>query len=311
MRAVFLDRSTIDSSIDFSSLENAVDELLCYPNTYSNQVVERSKDFDIVITNKVHLGQDILAKLPQLKLICVTATGTNNIDLIAAEELNVQVKNVAEYSTRSVSQHVFAYLLNYSNQVNSYLQLNQAKPWHKSEIFCQFDKPINELAGLKVGIVGYGALGKSVAKIAESFDMTVLISERAGANKLRPGRVSFEQVLSESDVISLHCPLTEATENLVNKTAFNKMKKGCVLINTARGPIVNSIDLAEALNSGKLSHAIIDVLETEPPEANHPLLKNDIANLTLTHHIAWGSLQAQQRLMDCVAENICKHMKLG
>jgi len=308
VRAVFLDCSTIDSSICFSALEDIVDELVCYPITSEQQVIERSIDFEIIITNKVQLSSEVLNQLPKLKLICITATGTNNIDLEAAEQLNIQVKNVAGYSTASVSQHVFAYLLNHTNQVNSHLQLNQTNPWDKSETFCQFNKPVNELAGLKIGIVGYGTLGNSVARIAKSFGMTVLISEREGRTATRQGRVSFEQMLAESDIISLHCPLSKDTCNLFNATAFSKMKKGSVLINTARGPIVCSKDLAEALKSGQLSHAIIDVLEIEPPESNHPFLKSNVPNLTLTHHIAWGSLQAQQRLMDCVADNIKLHL---
>jgi glycerate dehydrogenase len=304
MRAVFLDRSTIDLDIELSSIFNLVDDFVCYPSTFENQVVERANDFDIVITNKVQLSREILTQLPQLKLVCITATGTNNIDLVAADELNIQVKNVAGYSTASVSQHVFAYLLNYINQVNSYLRLNQSNPWDQSKLFCQFGKPINELSGLKIGIVGYGTLGKSVANIAKSFGMTVLISERKGAKSIRQNRISFEQLLSDADVVSLHCPLTQETKNLFDKVAFDKMKTSSVLINTARGPVVNSRDLAIALRSGKIAHAIIDVLEVEPPELNHPLLDKNLSNISLTHHIAWGSLQAQQRLMDSVADNI-------
>ena len=304
MKAVFLDYATIDKNIDLSKILNQVEALKTYPSTSQELVLERAKDFEIIITNKVELTEKLLVQLPNLKLICITATGTNNVDLIAAEKRNVKVKNVASYSTSSVAQHVFAYLLNLTNQVSDYQHLNQTSPWNKSELFCQFDKPINELSGLYFGIVGFGELGRAVARIAESFGMIVLVSEREGADVIRAGRVSFEQMLTESDVISLHCPLTEYTNNLFNRNVFNKMKQGSVLINTARGPIVNSEALANALKNAKLSHAIIDVLEAEPPSASHPLQGKDIPNLTLTHHIAWGSLQSQQRLMGCVADNI-------
>ena len=185
-----------------------------------------------------------------------------------------------------------------------YLKNNSQNPWHQSHQFCQIDRPINELAGKKIGILGYGNLGQSVAKIAVAMGMQVLISERPNVTKLRDGRVSFEVMLASADVVSLHCPLNDETNNLFDAALFAKMKNNCIFINTSRGPVVNSLALAEALRSHQIGHAIIDVLETEPPAEDHPLLQFDVPNLTLTHHIAWGSMQAQQKLIDGVAGNI-------
>ncbi len=303
MKAVFLDRATVDNSLDFSMLESLVD-LTCFPTSRSSQVVERMQSSEIAITNKVIFDADIITQLPELKLICITATGTNNVDLNAARQAGVAVTNVTGYSTMSVAQHVFAYLLNVTNGVTSYLSNNQIKPWNESATFCQFDAPINELDSKTLGIFGYGNLGKAVANIGRVFGMRVLVSERPNVSKLRNNRVTFETMLTESDVISVHCPLNEETENLFNIECFNRMKKGCIFINTARGPVVNSQDLAHALKIGHIGHAIVDVLEQEPPQASHTLLQADIPNLSLSPHIAWGSLQAQERLFAGVTQNI-------
>lgn len=303
MQGVFLDRATIDSSIDLTTLENCFSQFRYYETTSPQDLVSRAVDCEVIITNKVVLNQAVIEQLPNLKLICVTATGTNNIDLVAAENRNIKVANVAGYSTHSVAQHVFAYLLNFSNQVDAYQRLNQTHPWHRSETFCQIPTPIHQLSGLRLGIIGFGNIGQTVAKIGESFGMKVIVAERPGRNHIRDGRVSFDTMVAKADVISIHCPLTEETQHLFEQTTFSNMKSGAVLINTARGPIVDSEALAQALKSGQLAHAIIDVLEQEPPESSHPLMQ-DVPNLTLTHHIAWGSIEAQQVLMDSVVKNI-------
>ncbi|MGX5174988.1 D-2-hydroxyacid dehydrogenase [Aliikangiella sp. IMCC44653] len=307
MRAVFLDRATIDSSISLQSLADEVRELTCYPTTAPADVVERALDAEIIITNKVQLNQATLAALPKLKLICITATGTNNVDLDSAKRLGIRVMNVVGYSTASVAQYIFAFLLNHLHRVDSYLENAQQKPWEQSSTFCQIDFPIHELAGKTLGIYGYGTLGKAVAKIGLAFGMTVIVAERANCLTLRCGRVSLDDCLAQSDIFTIHCPLTEETNNLFDRDRLLSLPKGAILINTARGPIVNSSDLAEVLKSGHLQHAIVDVLEQEPPEKSHPLLQ-PLENLTLTHHIAWGSIQAQQRLIQAVAENI-QHLK--
>ncbi|TQV87817.1 D-2-hydroxyacid dehydrogenase [Aliikangiella coralliicola] len=304
MKAVFLDYATIDKSIDFSCVHNAVDELVFFSHTTNSEIVDKAKSADIVLTNKVELDAACLAQLPNLKLICVTATGTNNVDLIAAKKHNIAVTNVSGYSTQSVAQHIFAYLLNVVNNVEFYLGNNRRRPWHQSQTFCQIDAPINELSGKTLGILGFGNLGAAVAKLAEAFAMKIVISERPGATNVRAGRIAFEEMLATADVVSVHCPLTEDTKSLFNQKTFDQMKRGSIFINTARGPIVDSDALVSSLKSKHIAHAIIDVLDNEPPEIDHPLLKNDIPNLTLTHHIAWGSMQAQQRLIDGVADNI-------
>ena len=304
MKAVFLDHATIDSGIALSMLQAAVDELQVFDFTKQQDILHRAFNAEIIITNKVELDESCLRKLTNLKLVCVTATGTNNIDLQAAQELSIAVTNVANYSTTSVAQHVFSFLLSITNSTAFYQQLNQTHPWYKSKTFCQISSPIDELAGKKIGIFVYGDIGKAVANIATAFGMEIIVSERPDAESTRQGRVPFQQMLATCDVISLHCPLTDDTNNLFDKVVFEQVKAGCILINTARGAIVNSEDLASALCNGHLGYAIIDVLETEPPAKTHPLVNNSIPNLILTHHIAWGSLQAQQRLIDGVVENI-------
>ncbi|WP_196139494.1 D-2-hydroxyacid dehydrogenase [Aliikangiella sp. G2MR2-5] len=304
MKAVFLDRSTIDPSIDLSPIKLAAGELVEFSLTSTEQILDRAQGAEIIVTNKVILGENELAKLPKLKLICVAATGMNNIDLKAAEKHNVCVKNVEGYSNHSVTQHVFSYLLSVVSNVPAYLKNDKQNPWSQSSKFCQIDFPVNELFGMKLGILGFGNLGQSIAKVAEAFGMQLLIAERADSEVVRPGRVSFETMLAESDVISLHCPLTDSTLRLFDSDVFAQMKTGAIFINTARGPIVDSLALVEALKSGKVSHAIVDVLEQEPPSSDHPLIQVDVPNLTLTHHIAWGSLQAQRTLIAGIAENI-------
>ena len=304
MKGVFLDRATIDESIDVKALESCLSKLDYFATTSDSEKISRADKCEVLITNKVIIDRETIESLPYLKLICVTATGTNNVDLQAARDQSIAVTNVAGYSTFSVAQHVFAYLLNYNSQVVDYLHLNQSSPWNLSKTFCQIPTPIHQLSAQVLGVVGFGNIGKTVARIGESFGMEVVVAERPGVKEIREGRVSFENMLKCSDVISLHCPLTEQTQNLFDDKVLRQMKPGAVLVNTSRGPIVDSKALAEALKSGRLGHAIIDVLEEEPPSASHPLQTAVIPNLTLTHHIAWGSIEAQQTLMDGVAKNI-------
>lgn len=308
MKTVFLDRSTIDPSISLETIKSQVSELIEYDLTSPQEVFERVQDAEIIITNKVVIDSSIMEKLSNLRLICITATGMNNVDLVAAKAHNIVVKNVSGYSTHSVTQHVFTYLLNAVSNVPSYLKNNTDKPWQQSPKFCQIDFPISELNGKKLGILGYGNLGQSVAKVASAFGMEILISERPGEKHMRKGRIDFEEMLRQSDVISLHCPLTQENVGLFDKHVFTQMKQGVIFINTARGPIVNSMALGESLKSGQVAHAIVDVLEQEPPSKDHPLVQTDVPNLSLTHHIAWGSLQAQAVLIDGVASNI-RHYK--
>lgn len=313
MQAIFLDQQTFSTKISLDNIESEVSNLICYATTTQDQVIERCIDADIIITNKVMLSKKTLEKLPQLKLVCIAATGMNNIDLPAAEALGVSVNNVSGYSQASVSQYVFAQMLEYFSNTAHHNDNTQQGHWQNSPTFCFHGKGSQELAGKKIGVIGYGNLGKSVASIAKAFGMEVLISERPNATKIRENRHSFIHVLQQADVISLHCPQTPETENLLNSKTLALMKTSALLINTARGGIVNSQDLLHALKSNIISHAILDVLEQEPPSANHPLISaltnNEIDNLSLTAHIAWASIESQQRLIDLVASNIQNFMK--
>jgi len=313
MQVVFLDQQTFSPKISLDNIESEVSNLICYATTTQDQVIERCMSADIIITNKVILSKEILKQLPQLKLICIAATGMNNVDLPAAEALGVSVNNVSGYSQNSVCQYVFAQMLEYFSNTSHHNNNTQQGHWQNSPTFCFHGEGSQELAGKKIGIIGYGNLGKSVASIAQAFGMEVLIAERPYATKIRENRHSFIHVLQQADVISLHCPQTPETENLLNSKTLALMKTSALLINTARGGIVNSHDLLHALKNNIISHAILDVLEQEPPSANHPLISaltnNEINNLSLTAHIAWASIESQQRLIDLVASNIQNFMK--
>lgn len=308
MHAVFLDQQTFSTSISLASISAQVSQLTCYATTSNEQVISRCKSADIIITNKVVLSKKILEQLPQLKLVCIAATGMNNVDLIAAKELGILVKNVSGYSQASVSQYVFAQMLEYFNNTSDHNSNSQQGLWQKSTTFCLHGKGSQELAGKTLGIIGNGSLGKAVANIAQAFGMHVLLAERSEAATIRENRHSFTDVLRQADVISLHCPQTPETINLINQESLALMKNSALLINTARGALVDSNDLLDALKNNEIAHAILDVLEQEPPQADHPLINaltnNDIDNLTITAHIAWASIESQQRLIDLLAINI-------
>ena len=310
MRGVFLDLKTFREQVCLEKIEQQLDELTCFDITKAEQVVERCQNMEVIITNKVVITADIMRQLPKLKLICIAATGTNNVDLSAAKTLKIGVCNVSGYSTPSVSQYVFAQLLEYFNRT-SHHNSNTAKGiWQQSPVFCHLGQGFSELNGKTLGIVGYGNLGKAVAKIANAFGMQVLIAERPNASQIRAGREAFETVLQRADIVTLHCPQTPETENLINQTSLSLMKPNSVLINTSRGPVVNSKDLHYALVHRVIGYAILDVLEQEPPPKDHILLTGTLgdgeplSNLKLTAHIAWASDQAQDRLISLIGENI-------
>lgn len=304
MKAVFLDCQTFSSTIDFTAIEQQVSEVLYYGNTSAEQVLERCKNMEVLITNKVVLTAELLAQLPTLKLICIAATGYNNIDIKAAKALGIAVTNVSGYAGQSVAQYVLAQILEYYQQTCHHNANTEQGHWQKSESFCYHGNAITELSGKTLGIVGYGNLAQAVIKLADAFNMNVLISERVNNPEIRKGRVSFDQVISQADILSLHCPQTTDTENLINADVLNKMKPTAMLINTARGALVNSADLLSALTSKQIAYAVLDVLEQEPPPADHPLLNAKLANLKITAHIAWASNEAQQRLVDLLSKNI-------
>ncbi|SES66926.1 D-2-hydroxyacid dehydrogenase [Thalassotalea agarivorans] len=302
MNIVFLDKKTFSNSIDLNALETE-HSLTSYETTTPEQVVSRCIHADVVITNKVVIDSDTLSLLPDLKLICIAATGTNNVDLEAAKALNVRVCNVSGYSTPSVAQYVFSQLLAHFQQIVDHNANTQAGNWSKSETFCILGQPIDELKDKTIAIVGYGTLGRKVADIATAFDMQVIIAERPGETP-REGRVVFEEAMSQADIVTLHCPLTPQTQDLINQDTLALMKPNAILVNTARGAVVNSQALYTALKQKQIALAIVDVLEQEPPPHDHILLQGDLTNLVVTAHIAWASQQAQQRLINLIARNI-------
>jgi glycerate dehydrogenase len=304
MKAAFLDQKTFSDTIDFSDITKHVDLLSTYQLTSPEQVIQRCQGHEIVITNKVELDEAVLTALPELKLICVAATGTNNIDLSAAKRLGITVANAAGYAGVSVAQYIFSQLLHCVQHIEVHNKNTERGLWQASDTFCVFGNPINELAGKTLGIVGYGHIAKKVAKIAEAFDMNILISEHEGAGAIRLGRTNFHDVLRQSDVVSLHCPLTDTTKHLINEETLSLMKSDAILINTARGSIIDSYALKNALLKGAIGYAILDVLDQEPPSPDHPLLSSLLPNLKVTAHIAWASQQAQQRLIRIIGDNI-------
>lgn len=302
-KAVFLDAATLDrGDIDWSPLE-AVADCRLHRNTAAHEVAERIAGAQVVISNKVVLDAAVLSGAPGLKLVCVAATGTNNVDLQAAREAGIPVCNVRDYGTPSVAQHVFALILALTTRLLDYDKAVRNGAWRRAENFCLLDFPIAELAGKRLGIVGYGVLGGAVARLGEAFGMEVLIAQRPGGEP-RPGRLPLQALLPEVDVLSLHCPLTEQTRGLIGARELASMKPSALLINTARGGLVDEQALAEALRRGVIAGAGFDVLSTEPPREGNPLLAPDIPNLIVTPHIAWASRESRQRLLAQVAENI-------
>ena len=305
MLGVFLDKDSVDlGDIDCSALDNSLPEFRYYPATLPEQVVERIVDANVVISNKVVLTVEALEQAPQLKLICVAATGTNNVDLKAAANLGITVCNCQRYGTPSVVQHVFALLLALFTRLPDYRQAVQEGRWQTASQFCLLDFPIRELAGKTLSIVGYGELGKTVARVAEAFEMQVLIAQRLGMVEPQEGRIPLHTLLPQVDVLTLHCPLTPETQGLIGEWELALMRRDAVLINTARGGIVDETALAKALRRGALGGAGVDVLTEEPPVHGNPLLEPDIPNLIVTPHNAWGSREARQRLVQQLAENI-------
>ena len=308
MRGVFLDAGSLTKSdIDMSPLGRESIHWAYYDFTPSSAVTERIAEAEIVITNKVILNDAALACAKRLKLICVAATGTNNVDLDAARHRGITVCNVRGYATPSVVEHVFALLLSLVRRLPDYQQAVHGGRWQQSVHFSLLDFSIHELSGKTLGIVGYGELGRAVAKVAEAFAMEVMIAERSGVAP-RVGRVAIAELLPQVDVLSLHVPLTPETHGMIGAGELQAMKRGAVLINTARGGIVDEAALAEALRSGHLGGAGVDVLTREPPDDN-PLLAADIPNLMVTPHIAWASRESRQRLLNELAANIGAFLK--
>ncbi|MEH6648411.1 MAG: 2-hydroxyacid dehydrogenase [Motiliproteus sp.] len=304
MKTVFVDLGSLDrNDLDMSPIENQSSQLTCHQATSAAQLAARLGDADVVITNKVGLNAELLSQLPQLKLVCIAATGTNNVDLLAAKRLGIHVSNCQGYGTGSVVQHAFALMLALTTRLNDYHAAVQRGDWSRSDQFCLLDYPVMELQGKTLGIIGYGELGRKMASIAEAFGMKVLVAARPGTEP-KAGRLALEQLLPQVDILTLHCPLTEQTKNLIDAEALALMKPSALLINAARGGIVDEVALASALRSCQLAGAGVDVLSTEPPVNGNPLLAADIPNMIVTPHSAWGSVEARQRIVGQIAENI-------
>ncbi len=303
-KAVFLDLATVHcGDVELSSLESAFPVWRYHEATSSEETWERLQGAELVVSNKVILDRAILEQAPKLKLICIAATGTNNVDLEAARELGIAVTNVAGYSTPSVVQQTFGLILGLSNRLSEYQALVAEGAWPRSEMFCLLNYPFRELNGKVLGIMGYGALGKAVANVAQAFGMEVILAQRPGGPE-QAGRIPLDELLQRSDVVSLHCPLTEQTRDLIGERELALMKPDALLINTARGGIVDEAALAMALRKGEIGGAGMDVLAEEPPTADHPLLRLDLPNLIVTPHIAWASRESRQRLINEIAVNI-------
>ena len=304
---VFLDKASIDcDDLDFSAIESLTN-FTGFDRSSDEQVITHAEHAEIIITNKVKLGRAHFARLPQLKLICVIATGTNNIDFEAAAEYGVQVQNVKDYAAASVSQHVFWLILSLAGNFLPYQQDIKQGRWQQQDQFCLLTHPIQALQGKTLGLVGYGHIAHAVERIALAFGMKVIIAQSLSARREQVGtdeRLPLDVVLSQSDFISLHCPLTEQTRNLISARELGLMKSSACIINTARGGIIHEANLLTALKSAQIGGAGLDCLEQEPPTADNQLITADLPQLIITPHNAWGAHQARQKLVDGTAENI-------
>lgn len=304
MNIVVLDGHTLNpGDLSWDELR-VLGQLEVHPRTQPAEVLNRAANADIVLTNKVVLDRATIAALPQLRYIGVLATGYNVVDTAAARERDIPVTNVPGYSTRSVAQLVFALILEHTHHVGHHAQTVRAGRWSHSEDFCYWDQPLLELDGLTLGIVGFGQTGREVAKIAAAFGMRVLIHSRTKPAQLPLDAqwVSLDELLSRSDIVTLHCPLTPDTRHLINAERLACMRSTAFLINTGRGPLVDETALANALHTGRLAGAGLDVLSAEPPAPTNPLLT--ARNCLITPHIAWASKAARQRLMQITLANL-------
>ena len=301
MKAAFLDYGTLGPGIDTASLDQLV-EVEYYDYSPPNEISGRLRDVEIGIVNKARVDAATMVANPGLKFIVLAATGSDNVELQTARQRSIAVANIRDYCTPAVVQHVFALILALTRQLKGYQTVVNAGAWQRSNTFALFDFPIRELTGKTLGIVGYGSLGRGVADVGRAFGMEGLIAARPGAPA--ENRIAIDALLEQADVLSLHCPLTDSNRHMIGKSELASMKPDALLINTARGALIDSAALVEALRSGGIGGAGIDVLATEPPTDEEPLLAADIPNLILTPHIAWTASESRQRTLDQVAENV-------
>lgn len=314
MKAVFPDFDSLGpADLNLSGLHETLPGIRLFASSTPDEARERIAGCEILIVNKVQLDRSLLSENPALRLICLAATGSDNIDLQAARKLGITVCNIRNYCTASVVQHVFGMLLSLNLRLDEYRRLLADGAWQRSPHFCLLDYPVRELAGRSFGIIGYGQLGRAVARVAQSFGMRVLVSrslrpdaraDEKSADDPAVERMDLPGLLARSDVLSLHCPLTPATRHLINAETLRLMRSDAVLINTARGALIDGPALLAALRAGRLGAAGIDVLPEEPPIHGHPLLEARLPNLLVTPHIAWAAREARQRALDEVVANI-------
>jgi len=301
--AVFLDHSSLDlGDLDLSGLRACFDSFDVHATTAPEQVIERLRGADVVVSNKVVLDATVINACPDLKLILVAATGTNNVDLKAAREQGIVVSNCQGYGTPSVAQHTLALLLALATRLPDYQQAVAEGKWGQARQFCLLDFPIVELEGKTLGLLGHGELGGAVARLAEAFGMRVLLGQLPG-RPAREDRLSLDELLPQVDALTLHCPLNDNTRNMIGAAQLALLKPGAFIVNTARGGLIDEQALADALRAGHLGGAATDVLSVEPPVNGNPLLAADIPRLIVTPHSAWGALEARQRIVDQLSEN--------
>lgn len=300
-RIVFLERETIQAGFRRPNFDH---EWVEYADTLAPEVVERVQPASIIISNKLSLGEPQLAHAPDVKLIAIAATGSDCVDLDYCRRRGITVCNVRGYAVNSVPEHVLMLILALRRNLLLYRQDVQAGKWQQSKQFCLLSHPLHDIKSSTLGIIGYGSIGKSMAQLAESVGMKVLISERSNAKSIRRGRTAFDEVLAQSDVVTLHCPLTDETRDMFGRREFEMMKRGALLINTARGALIQDQALIAALREGLIAGAASDVLREEPPRHGSPLLDLNLPNFIVTPHVAWASDEATQTLADQVIDNL-------
>ena len=301
LRIVFLDRDALRADLRRPSFAHEWRE---YAETVPDEIFERLRGANIAIVNKVSLREEVLAHLPELKFIAVAATGVDIIDLESCRRRGIAVSNVRHYANHAVPEHALMLMLTLSRNLMNYRNAVERGEWQAARQFCLFDHTIRDLHERTLGIIGYGSLGQEVEKLAHAFGMRVLVSEHKGAQEVRPGRVSFDEILRVSDIITLHCPLTNGTRHMIGSAELEQMRSDAILINTARGGLVDEAALANALLNNVIGGAGFDVLSDEPPRDGNPLLDLDLPNFILTPHNAWASDEAMQALADKLVDNI-------
>lgn len=307
MKAVVLDSMPIIyGGLDFNQFKSLCD-IECFERTDDNDFDERARHANVILTNKVHLNKERIERLPELKYIGVLATGFDVVDIDYAREKGIIVTNIPSYSSHATAQHTFALLLLHMNQLSVHTHSLRQGQWQSSSVFSYFLSPLHELKDKTIGLIGYGAIAKQVAKIANAFEMNVLAHTRTPQSDNSVTFVSRDELFKQSDIVSLHCPLTAATKTLVNEQTLSLMKQHAILINAARGGLVDEHALAAALKNKRISHALLDVLSREPPAQDNPLL--NLKNATITPHIAWGSVEARKRLIQIAYDNLQAFIK--